>query len=326
MSFLTDLLDASWVVWFLIIALIVFIIWLFVGGGDYEYVGLAPMKVGVDSSKYLDEQMYPIIERGNYHADKVTGIDITPKIPTAVEPPQPENNSIFVSPSIETNNNLSNISSDISSNLTPIPFIPPCDPFVAPAKRTKKCSKGEQKCRDVIENIYQKEFPCVRPNFLKNPETKRNLELDCYNEELKIAVEYNGIQHYKWPNFTNQSKEDFIKQVRRDKFKVDTCDQNGVYLITVPYNIPHHKIEKYIRYYLPENYHKRIENEKNPNQMYEYITDGYMTNEYDLEESIISYSYYSDDDDSNNDSDGDDSDDDNSDDSDDNIDEVSYVQ
>ena len=294
MSFLTNLLDASWVVWFLIVVLIIFIIWLFVGGGDYEYVGLAPMKVGVDSTKYLDEQMYPIIERGNYHAKKVSGIDLTPKIPTAVDPPPnvQDNNSIFVTPVTKSGGDR-----DITSNLIPIRPIPACDPFVPLIKQPKKCSKGEHMCRQVVEHIYNKEFPCIRPNFLKNPETRRNLELDCYNEELKIAVEYNGIQHYKWPNFTNQSKEDFIKQLRRDKFKVDTCDANGVYLITVPYNIPHHKIEKYIRYYLPENYHQRLENEKNPNQMYEDISetcdlgeDNSDNNSYDDSYSDDSYS------------------------------------
>lgn len=119
---------------------------------------------------------------------------------------------------------------------------------------TKPCkrSKGEAICCQTLEQIYGVPFDRIRPNWLKNPETGMNLELDCYNDDLRLAVEYNGIQHYVWPNFTGQSYEDFVKQVRRDRFKVDTCDANGVYLITVPYNVPHELIPRYIQWYLPE--------------------------------------------------------------------------
>ena len=71
MSFYNELIDASWVVWFTIIAVVIFILWIFVGGGNYEYVGLAPLKIGVDSTKYVDNQVYGVIERSNYNADKV---------------------------------------------------------------------------------------------------------------------------------------------------------------------------------------------------------------------------------------------------------------
>lgn len=121
-------------------------------------------------------------------------------------------------------------------------------------------SKGEQICCKSLEEIYGKSFYTVRPNFLRNPETGRNLELDCYNHEIKIAVEYNGIQHYKWPNFTGQSKLEFENQLRRDNLKRRLCDDNGIYLITVPYNVPHNHIKNYIIHYLPENVQKRLQN------------------------------------------------------------------
>lgn len=114
-------------------------------------------------------------------------------------------------------------------------------------------SKGETLCHQAIERLTGKTFVTVRPDWLKNPETRRNLELDCYNDELKIALEYNGEQHYKWPNFTGQTYEEFINQVRRDKFKVDQCDRYGVYLITVPYSVTPDRISDYINYYLPHN-------------------------------------------------------------------------
>ena len=71
-------------------------------------------------------------------------------------------------------------------------------------------------------------------------------------------LEFNGVQHYIWPNYTGQSKEEFINQVKRDKYKLDCCDQHGVYLITVPYNVPDYLLRDYITHYLPENVMKRM--------------------------------------------------------------------
>jgi hypothetical protein len=142
-----------------------------------------------------------------------------------------------------------------------IPNLPPHIPSVPQVQQSKalapRVSKGQAACCRVLEGIYNRPFRTIRPSFLRNPETGRNLELDCYNEELKLALEYNGIQHYRWPNFTNQSREEFLNQVRRDQLKVDLCDLNKVYLITVPYNVAPENIEAYIRYYLPEEEAKR---------------------------------------------------------------------
>jgi hypothetical protein len=109
-----------------------------------------------------------------------------------------------------------------------------------------------------MESIYGVPFSTIRPSWLLNPETGENLELDCYNEELKIAVEYNGEQHYKWPNFTNQTREQFINQVRHDMFKSNLCDRNGVYLIIVPYNVSYESITNYIIAQLPETIRKHL--------------------------------------------------------------------
>lgn len=112
-------------------------------------------------------------------------------------------------------------------------------------------SKGEKICCGLMEKIYRRPFYTVRPDFLRNPETGRNLEIDCYNPELKIGAEYNGKQHYVFPNYTGMSRKEFLDQVRRDRFKKEACDRHGVYLITVPYHVPHDQIEEFIRARLP---------------------------------------------------------------------------
>lgn len=112
---------------------------------------------------------------------------------------------------------------------------------------TKKRSVGETITCQTLSEIYQRPFTSVRPDFLRNPETGRNLELDCYNDELKIAAEYNGYQHVVYPNRYHRTLESFLAQVRRDHFKIESCDRNGVYLITIPHTIPYKEIPTYIR-------------------------------------------------------------------------------
>ena len=112
-------------------------------------------------------------------------------------------------------------------------------------------SKGERTCRKVLEDIYKRKFPTVRPDFLKNPETKRNLELDGFNKDLMIAFEYNGEQHYHYPNCFHKTEEDFRKQVRRDKYKFSVCEELGIYLIRIPYTVKNDDIRRYIEERLP---------------------------------------------------------------------------
>jgi len=60
------------------------------------------------------------------------------------------------------------------------------------------CSVG--RTQKELSEIFQKligEGPMsLRPDWLKNPKTGRNLEIDIYFPKHKIAVEYNGKQHY----------------------------------------------------------------------------------------------------------------------------------
>lgn len=133
-------------------------------------------------------------------------------------------------------------------------------------------SRKEELCRQIISEIYRKPFVKVRPDFLRNPETGCNLELDCYNQELKIALEYNGAQHYMWPNFTGQSHAEFVEQVRRDMFKQKRCEEEGIYLIIVPYTIPEHLIRQYIDFYRLENVAKRQQMNADNNEMNQFNT------------------------------------------------------
>ena len=110
-------------------------------------------------------------------------------------------------------------------------------------------SKGESECRRVLEKIFNVPFPKTRPRFLNNPVTggNFNLELDCYNDDLKIAVEYNGAMHYKYIPYFHRNKEAFYNQKYRDELKRRMCRDNGIYLIEVPYTVKLENIEDFIK-------------------------------------------------------------------------------
>jgi len=119
--------------------------------------------------------------------------------------------------------------------------------------------KNEERCRAILEKIYHPhKFPSVRPSWLKNPATKRNLEIDMYCHELKIegrekpvrlGLERNGKQHYQKTKF-HRTKKDVIYQFRRDQWKIKRCQELGVNLISVPYWVRPEELENYIRDHL----------------------------------------------------------------------------
>lgn len=102
-------------------------------------------------------------------------------------------------------------------------------------------------CQLLSQLCNNKPFEKVRPDFLTNPATGKRLELDCYNEELKLALEYNGSQHYHYPNRFHKTEEDFVRQVQRDILKEELVRAQGIDLIVVPYTIRPNQMHPYIK-------------------------------------------------------------------------------
>lgn len=94
------------------------------------------------------------------------------------------------------------------------------------------CSKfrSENACRDIFEKLLNEEFIKVRPKFLQG------LELDGYSHKLKLAFEYNGIQHYELHSFFHRNGlPDLESQKARDQMKIELCIANDINLIIIPY-------------------------------------------------------------------------------------------
>lgn len=94
--------------------------------------------------------------------------------------------------------------------------------------------KSENFCRKIIEGFFNAKFTKIRPLWLRNTVTNKKMELDGFNEKLKIAFEYNGQQHYSFTPPFHASIEDLKEGIQRDRLKRRLCKKNGVLLITIP--------------------------------------------------------------------------------------------
>lgn len=107
-------------------------------------------------------------------------------------------------------------------------------------------SKKETKCKIILENIFKRPFNKIRPAFLKNEVTGKNLEIDCYCADLRLGLEFNGKQHYEFVPVMHKTKDAFRAQQYRDHMKKEMCEKQGIKLIEVPYWIPEDNLQAYI--------------------------------------------------------------------------------
>jgi len=117
------------------------------------------------------------------------------------------------------------------------------DAIIGSRARGNGCSrcltKTEEKCRKIFENIFGKPF------YKDRKALGCNLELDGYCEELKLAFEYNGAQHYKFVKFWHKTADSLAKQQERDRRKARLCKEKGIKLITIPYT-ENDRLEEFI--------------------------------------------------------------------------------
>lgn len=95
-------------------------------------------------------------------------------------------------------------------------------------------SKSEKIIKYIIEELMEIKLNKIRPEFLRFPQTGRCLELDMYNDSIKLAFEYQGSQHFEIVPMFKMTKVDLIKYQERDAFKKDKCLQNNIKLICLP--------------------------------------------------------------------------------------------
>jgi len=104
----------------------------------------------------------------------------------------------------------------------------------------------------ILEKLTNHKFIKVRPSWLVNPRTKCKLELDCYCEKLKLAIECQGPQHYKKMSCYKMTDDNLKNQQYRDLIKKKICKSKGIKLIDIQYtkDITKEKLENLIKHKL----------------------------------------------------------------------------
>lgn len=106
-------------------------------------------------------------------------------------------------------------------------------------KRNTNILHSERRMKQLLDEIYPNEQrqDNIKPKWLKNPSTGKPLELDRYYPNLRLAFEYNGLQHYEICFGNNEQREQnrLIAQQQRDEAKQKLCANKDVTLIVVTY-------------------------------------------------------------------------------------------
>jgi len=93
-----------------------------------------------------------------------------------------------------------------------------------------KNNTGEEICRYIFQKLTNREFPTKRPAWLRSANQVRSMELDGFCEELKIAFEHQGKQHYE-AGLSHFQSDDVIT---RDQIKRNLCKEHGINVLEIP--------------------------------------------------------------------------------------------
>jgi hypothetical protein len=117
-------------------------------------------------------------------------------------------------------------------------------------------SRSEKLCREILEEYTGLPFASIRPDYLKNI-TGYNLELDGFCEDLRLAFEYQGKQHYEYIPHFHRNEGDFERQQERDKLKLELCKKHNIDVLIIPHTLSYQN-ENELRIFIKEELIKRL--------------------------------------------------------------------
>lgn len=119
-------------------------------------------------------------------------------------------------------------------------------------RRCRTIGRSEELVRQLMEHLTGESFERVRPRWLLSPKGNP-LELDGYNDKLKLAFEYQGAQHYNEASqFSKRGAKKKLETIQRhDAIKVTKCAELGVLLLQVPHTVGTMEMEEYLRSIIP---------------------------------------------------------------------------
>ena len=94
----------------------------------------------------------------------------------------------------------------------------------------RKMSKGQT----VLTSVAKKLLPGQK--IINEHHIGDRLKLDVYCPSYKLALEFHGIQHFKYSPLFFDSREEFIEAQKRDDKKAQMCAEQGIALVVFRYN------------------------------------------------------------------------------------------
>lgn len=102
---------------------------------------------------------------------------------------------------------------------------------------------GEELVRATLEEA----FPGKLFERTRREPWMEGLELDGYNEELRLAFEYQGKQHYERVEHFQLTEDDFNAQLERDALTEERCLDEQVALLLISHKIKHRDLREHVR-------------------------------------------------------------------------------
>lgn len=99
--------------------------------------------------------------------------------------------------------------------------------------RRENASNLHIQARELLHSLFP--FYTISEELLL-PGIETKLYLDLYIQQLRLAVEANGCQHYNYNHHFFASAKDFRRAQQRDRLKREWCELNNIDLVELPYN------------------------------------------------------------------------------------------
>lgn len=109
-------------------------------------------------------------------------------------------------------------------------------------------TKSEALAIDILEKLTGVSFPTVNPDWLRVSENggpSHTIELDGYNADIGVALEFSGPLHTKWSPSV-EPYDAYLRRVMLDKAKIELCERHSVCLIVIDMTLPRTHWRNYI--------------------------------------------------------------------------------
>lgn len=98
-----------------------------------------------------------------------------------------------------------------------------------------------------LEYVEQYKIPVINQLFT----SRKEIEIDFYIPKLKLAIEYNGVQHYIPQDYFGGVLKFQKYQQPRDQYVKDFCKANNIHLLSISYKYTDYEnINNYIKEYV----------------------------------------------------------------------------